>query len=228
MSQQINQPSSFTIKETAQHSPKRFNGVPMKKYLLSIAFILVLGWTMGCNNNAVNAPDQPSGQATVTGQNIQIIELPSPTDMTLMKKYRTGDWFTPGSDFELNVLAQFSTNSRFGNASFEASFNLPGNGLDVSQYITMMFNDNKMKVTFGPHGLQFAVPAILTYSATGVDLSSMPDGSEINLYYVNEESGLLEDMHTGTITYDKAMGTITCTGAAIPHFSEYAFGYIKK
>lgn len=216
--------ASTTPKKTTLNLKEWLTGATMKTYFIPLVVVILLGWTQGCNNNPVQAPDQTSS----TGQHIQLLDAPRTSGGALSKKYRTGDWFSTESGGELKISARFNTNNQFGTSTLNATFTLPANALKADSYIAMTFNDYKLQIQFNPHGLQFNVPAKLTYTATGIDLSSLPDGAEIKLYYVNEDSGSFEEMHSGTITYDKALGTISCVDGEIPHFSEYAFGYVKK
>ncbi|MFA6540579.1 MAG: hypothetical protein WCT99_03180 [Bacteroidota bacterium] len=216
--------ASTTTKKTALNRKEWLTGATMKRYFVPLVVVILIGWTPGCNSNPVQAPDQ----VTSAGQQIQLLDAPRSSGGALSKKYRTGDWFRAESGGELKISARFNSNNQFGTSTLNATFTLPGNALKADQYIAMTFDDYKLQIQFNPHGLQFNVPAKLTYTATGVDLSSLPDGTEIKLFYVNENSGSFEEMHSGTITYDKASGTISCVDGEIPHFSEYAFGYVKK
>jgi hypothetical protein len=219
--------------QTTLNVKEWLNGVTMKKLFTSIAVLFLIGWNLGCNSNPVQPSDHMSAPAAAAGQtaqmgSIQLLDVPLPTDISLSKKYWSGKWINAESGGTLTIKGQYNTNTKFKTATLTATFSVPQNALSNNQFILMSFDDAKLQVQFNPHGLQFKVPAKLSYTATGVDLSVLPAGTEIKLFYVDEQSGSFEEMNGGTITYDVETGTVSCTDAEIPHFSEYAFGYIKK
>lgn len=209
------------------------NGVTMKKIFTSIAVLFLIGWHLGCNSNPVQ-PSEPLSAQTVSAVqttpigSIKLLDVPLPTEKSLSKTYWSGKWFFAESGGTLTIKGQYYTNTRFRMATLTATFSVPPNAMSSNQYIVMSFDDAKLQVQFNPHGLQFKVPAKFSYTATGVDLSTLPAGTEIKLFYVDEQTGSFEEMKGGSISYDVESGTVTCTDAEIPHFSEYAFGYIKK
>lgn len=215
-------------KETTLHAKEWFKGGTMPKQFTSLVFAILFGWLLGCNSNPVQAPDQISNQDSPAGQKIQLLEVPAPAEVNLAKKYSVGGWVSANSGGKLEIKEQFRTKSEFKTATLTATLSIPKNGLSEDRYILMMLDDSNLQIKFNPHGLQFNVPAKLTYTATGLDLSSVPLGTEIKLYYYNAETGLFEEMRSGSITYDIKSGTVTCLDGEIPHFSIYAFGYIKK
>lgn len=220
--------SSKRRKETTQHAKEWFKGGTMQKQFTSLVFAILFGWLLGCNSNPIQAPDQISNQDSPVGQKIQLLEVPAPAEVNLAKKYSVGGWVSANSGGELEIREQFQTKSEFKTATLTATLSIPKNGLNEDRYISMRLDDSKLQIEFSPHGLQFNVPAKLTYTATGLDLSSVPVGAEIKLYYSNKGTGLFEEMRSGSITYDRESGTIVCLDGEIPHFSIYAFGYIKK
>ncbi len=120
----------------------------------------------------------------------------------------------------------------------ESSYNNAGGGLDISlkilpwsipqnTYISMSTDDaylmGDVYLTFGPHGTLFNPPALLTFKASGLDLSGInPD--LVNIFYVNEDTGLWELMPSESITVDVEAGYIEVINAEFSHFSRYAIG----
>ncbi|GAB4364829.1 MAG: hypothetical protein Kow0042_03670 [Calditrichia bacterium] len=80
-----------------------------------------------------------------------------------------------------------------------------------------------VSVTFQPHGTTFSQPAILNLSAHGVDFSSV-DPTEIDIFYVNQETGQWEPMQRDSLLIDVNAGTLQVVNARLPHFSRYAVG----
>jgi hypothetical protein len=215
-------------KETSLHAKEWFQGGTMKKQFTSLVLAILFGWLLGCNSNPVQVPDQISNQDSPAGQKMHLLELPAPADVNLAKKYSVASWISADAGGKLEISEQFQNKSGYKTATVTATLSIPENALNEDRYISMQLDDSKLQIKFNPDGLQFNVPAKLSYTVTGLNLSSVPVGTEIKLYYCNRETGMFEEMHSGSITYDIKSGTITCLNAEIPHFSEYAFGYIKK
>jgi hypothetical protein len=190
----------------------------MQKQFTSFVLAILFGWMLGCNSNPVHVPDQNSVQVSPAGQKVQLLELPGTAGMNLAKKSSASGSISPDSGGQLEVVTQFQT----------ATLTVPKNAVKKGVDISMAFDDCKAQISFGPEGLQFKKDAMLNYTAAGLDLSSVPVGTVINLYYYNETTGAYEQMSSESITYDKKAGTLTCVNGDIPHFCIYAFGYIKR
>ena len=198
----------------------------MKKQFTSFVLAILFGWLLGCNSNPVQGPDQNSNQVSPAGQQIQLLELPGTAGMNLAKTSSVASsvlrWVSADSGGELECGEQFGT------VTVTATLSIPENALSEGRYISMRLDDpRRLQIEFGPDGLQFNVSAKLSCTVTGLDLSFVPVGAEIKLYYCNQKTGKFEQMTSASITYDRISGTLTCLNAGIPHFSMYAFGYIK-
>ena len=199
----------------------------MQKQFTSFVLAILFGWLMGCNSNPVQGPDKNSGQVSPAGQQIQLLELPGTTGMDLAKTSSVASsvrqWVSADSG------GQLVCGDQFGRITITATLSIPQNGLSEDQYISMRLDPSKrLQIEFGPDGLQFNVPANLSCTVTGLDMFWVPLGAEINLYYCNQKTGTFQQMPSGSITYDRKSGTLTCSNIEIPHFCLYAFGYIKR
>ena len=199
-----------------------FKGGSMQKQFTSFVLAILFGWLLGCNSNPVQGPDQNSNQVSPAGQQVQLLELPASAGMSLAKISSAGQWIRARSGGNVEI------DEHFRGVAVSVTLSIPKKALSDDQYISMTLDDSKLKIDFDPNGLQFNVPAELSYTATGLDLSSLPAGVTLKLYYCNQKTGKFEEMNAENITYDRLLGTITCVNADIPHFSIYAFGYIKK
>jgi hypothetical protein len=160
------------------------------------------------------------GRAT----NCAITLLPLPTSY----------WKSPGSSstglissrYGGRVRVDYSYFSIFGKrVSVSATFTVPPGAVDQDTYVTMSLDDKYIGMKFKPGGLKFKVPAELDFSASGLDLLSLPFGKSVSLYYVNLFGGTFEKVNTSGVSAGKFQGTIVCNNAQINHFSRYAFGY---
>ena len=190
----------------------------MQKQFTSFVLAILFGWMLGCNSNPVQVPDQKSNTVSAAGQQIQLLELPGPSGVNLAKTNPVTILVNADSGGEVEVTGQFQT----------ATLTVPKNALSRNQDISMLFNGSKTQIGFGPEGLQFKKHAKLNYTATGLDFSSVPFGTVINLYYYNEKTGTYEEMNSDIILYNRWAGTLICINGDIPHFCIYAFGYIKR
>ncbi len=75
-------------------------------------------------------------------------------------------------------------------------------------------------VTFGPHGLVFKTPGTLLLKADNITFAK--NAKTVHLYYLN--NGTMKPMPSTWGSYVKKSDWNLVAGAAIPHFSRYAFG----
>jgi hypothetical protein len=106
-----------------------------------------------------------------------------------------------------------------------ATLSIPPGAIDKDRYITMSVDDKYVALKFVPGGLKFNVPAKLDVNVTGLDLSILPFGAQVSLYYVNDSGVVTEKENVGGINTNRLFGSIRCDDADINHFSRYAFGY---
>jgi hypothetical protein len=106
-----------------------------------------------------------------------------------------------------------------------ATLTVPPGAVDKDTYVTMSLDDKYIGLKFKPGGLKFKVPAELDFSASGLNLSLLPFGKTVSLYYVNELTSTYEKVNASGVSAGKFQGTIVCNNADINHFSRYAFGY---
>lgn len=109
--------------------------------------------------------------------------------------------------------------------SYDLSIMFPAGALPYDATISISFDkrtfaDNGL-VTFWPHGIVFHTPGTLSLSATNIDFVKKND--VVNFYY--DANGVMQLMPDSWGSVTKKRGsTSVSAGAAIPHFSAYAFG----
>lgn len=106
-----------------------------------------------------------------------------------------------------------------------ATLSVPPGAIDKDTYVTMSVDDKYLALKFKPSGLKFNIPAELDFNATGLDLSILPFGAPISLYYVNDYGVMTEKENAESISANRFYGSVVCNDGEIPHFSRYAFGY---
>lgn len=124
------------------------------------------------------------------------------------------------------LSANYSYMSVLGKkVTVSATFTVPPGAVNQDTYVTMSFNTLNVGVDFIPNGLRFNVPAELDFSASGLDIASLPLGVPVSLWFVNLYPWMFEKQNALSISTNKWYGTLVCKDAQIKHFSRYAFGY---
>lgn len=99
--------------------------------------------------------------------------------------------------------------------------------IEESNRFTMGIDDEyflaDLDVTFGPHGTQFSIPALLNISIDGIDLTGV-DPNATHLYYDNQDTGEWELMECDSIIINIEEGELDVINGKLPHFSRYAIG----
>jgi hypothetical protein len=103
---------------------------------------------------------------------------------------------------------------------------IPANSMSQDAEVSLTIDDMDFKgtldVVFGPHGMTFNDPALLTIKAEGINLSGINAGS-LWIYYDNPLTGLWEPMVCERFIISNS-GMIHVKNAELPHFSRYAIG----
>jgi hypothetical protein len=121
------------------------------------------------------------------------------------------------------LRANYSYYSILGKkVTLSATFTVPPGAVNRDTYVTMSFDGLNVGVDFLPNGLKFNIPAELDFSASGLDLTTLPLGVPVSLYFVN---WTFEKQNALSISTNKWYGILVCKDAQIKHFSRYAFGY---
>jgi hypothetical protein len=104
---------------------------------------------------------------------------------------------------------------------------IPANSMSVSADVSLTLDDENfmgdLDLVFGPHGLTFSSPALLSIKAVGLDLSQVQT-QNLKLYYVNTDTGEWEEMKYDRMIINKDYGFIYVENGRLPHFSRYAIG----
>jgi hypothetical protein len=85
------------------------------------------------------------------------------------------------------------------------------------------FFQGNFDVLFAPHGITFSSPALLTIEIKNADLTGF-DPDDLELFYINQQTGQWEEIHCCEIIVDINTGYIKVINAEIAHFSRYAIG----
>ncbi|HTX99791.1 MAG TPA: hypothetical protein VMG09_07205 [Bacteroidota bacterium] len=102
---------------------------------------------------------------------------------------------------------------------------IPAGAVSSPQTISINVDKNSPQISaeFGPSGLVFNTPLLLTVQATGIDMSAFNATDHIDLWYVNS-TGWVSAMQYSKFKFDTRKGTLDVKDIQIPHFSRYCFG----
>lgn len=205
------------------------------KRIVCIAAIGIAAFFVGScsmvDNPVSTAPVQPTvaavdQQSPELGKGITFIKMPREAELRLAKVTSTKYILaSAGGTLSVNYRDyDLETGQRL---AIKASLEVPANALSQGTWLSMELNEEVLGFTFGPHGTVFAVPALLNIAAKGLDLSSVPADAQVNLYYLNDATGEFVVMQSEGLTVDRARGILICRNGQLPHFSRYAFGYVR-
>jgi hypothetical protein len=175
----------------------------------------------------VDQSTQPNSSAGA----ITLISLPKAASNSLKKTDYDVELITATNGGKLSIAYNYQSTK--GPVNVQVSLNIPGGALQYDQYLTMALDEATLSgsvfvnTIFGPHGTTFLVPALLNIHATGLDLSSLPSNVKVQLYYYNPDINTYTLMVTKSTNYNLTSGMIKCQDGQLPHFSRYAFGYVK-
>ena len=192
---------------------------------LAIAFL-------SCRENPVNSVPDKSAQPQVSQKSVTFIPLPkAPTG--LKKELAVTKWISARNGGMMNITYNYPVAGTSRQITVLATLRIPAYALPYSQYLTMRLDDQTlsgsvdMNVVFGPHGTRFLKPALLSIVTTGLDLSSIPQDANVQLYYYNSDVDTYEPMIVKSEQFNLHSGMIQCLDGELPHFSRYAFGYVR-
>jgi hypothetical protein len=202
---------------------------------ISIMVICILAFALlSCRENPVTSVTDKSAQSQSTEKSITFIPLPkAPAGLKKGRILTDTKLITVRSGGLLQIDANYPIEGTNDKVTVHVKLQIPPYALPYSQYLTMTLDEETLSgsvgvnVVFGPHGTTFLKPALLDIDADGLELSSLPPDTKVQLYYFNPDSGNFELMTVKKATYNFNAGKIQCLDGQLPHFSRYAFGYVR-
>lgn len=199
----------------------------MKPSSILLILILFFGALFGgCDQNGVVDPLQHSvtaeginktgGVSTIGNLLVSLISLPSGEGKNIPVSTTQTVTRSGGGKLQLS----YTYKSFLGiNVSRTATFTVAPYAVKKNVDVTMSFDTTCLGVRFKPEGLVFSKPALLDFSANGLNILNVL----YNLYW-DDENGNYVQMKTDGISINVLTGSLTCSKAQIPHFSRYGFG----
>lgn len=168
--------------------------------LLACSSLLIASF--GCNPGAVTAPDSATDVAVVESPNFVRI---------LSTSKGANDAPQPAAFVSQTISAAHGgaiTNGRI-------TLYFPAGALDQDTEITMeMFTDGTLGAEFGPHGIEFNKPVVMSMDLTGTSAEGLADITSV--LYDNEELGRFERMER------TPSGDASLVSSLLNHFCKYS------
>jgi hypothetical protein len=198
--------------------------------IINVLLICVLTLLfLSCTENPPTGITDNSTQSLSSAGAITFIPLPASS--SLKKEIQISDSKAINAEKGGKLEVSDTYQGKNGTVSVSASLTVPKNALPCDETLTMTLGEETVSgsvdVIFGPHGTKFLVPALLNIDAHGLDLSMIPPNANVQLYYLNLDNNTYELMVVKKTSFDIKQGQIKCQDGQLPHFSRYAFGYVK-
>jgi hypothetical protein len=188
-------------------------------------FLITAFFFFSCSQTdvSVNTLDPVAVRSNLSQLSLSVLDLPLSSSPSIQKQSEPV-LITPDSGGIVTLTNAYrSTNGREVSVSLTLTF-CPGSVLTPTT-ISMKLDQRKAMAHFFPEGTVFAKPVLLDARMTGMDFSSLSKNPNIALYYIG--NNIIEKINSGSLSWDAPAGTLSCSGAQIPHFSIYGFGFTK-
>jgi hypothetical protein len=191
----------------------------MKLSITAITAIVITSLLMGCaeTNNPVSAP------ATGNTPAVSVLDLPASASHSLAK-VSDPVVITPQDGGVVTVTNTYTTLTG-KTASMIMTLTFDPGTVTAPTTVTIALDDRKVMADFSPSGTVFQKPAHLDADITGLNLSTLPATTKLNLYYLSGSN--IEKIAVQTLNWDATTGTLQCRGGMLQHFSIYGFGFTK-
>jgi hypothetical protein len=195
--------------------------------ICSLTFIF-----LSCTENPLTSVPEKTTQPQTSEKSITFIPLPkAPAGLKKGGILYDSELISARKGGKLQI--DYTYQDAADKITVSITLTVPKYALPYDQVLTMTLDEETLtgsidvNVVFGPHGTNFLTPALLDIDTKGLDLSSLPPDADVQLYYFDPDSGNYEPMGAKKETCNFKKGEIRCKGGRLPHFSRYAFGYVR-
>ncbi len=208
--------------------------VTVQRFIVGVlAFVLAL-LALSCTENPLTSVPEKATQPQVSEKAITFIPLPkAPAGLKKDGVLSVSKLISARYGGMLQIDANYPIEGTNNKVVVHVKLQIPRYALPYDQTLTMTLDEETLtgsvdvNVVFGPHGTRFLRPALFDIDADGLNLSSLPPDTKVQLYYFNPDSGNYEPMNVKKAMYNFRAGKIQCLDGELPHFSRYAFGYVR-
>lgn len=192
----------------------------MKKLFLLTAMMIGL-FLVGCqdSNNLVG----PENTVGTPGNSVSFLKLPASLEPRPLHK-PIPFLITPQSGGVVHYSDTYQ--SAKGPVTVDVKLNFPPGAVSDSMIVVVDISNDQLtgelKMDFGPSPTSFLKPALLTFTAQGLDPASMPsDASAITFVFM--DNGNYVPMTAKKISINLDKGELNVLDGEVPHFSRYGW-----
>src|ERR1035437_7151788 len=189
----------------------------MKKIL---ALLILAGIIFaGCTDLKLNNVSQPEKGANT------LIPIPGKTGLSSETVYTTTSIVDGSVGDTLTINASYmGDNGKL--VTLNLSMIIPAGAFNGVRTITLTADDQYAAVSCSP-AMVFDKSLLLDYSYTGLNIKSLNLPKAKNGFYFIPDSGILEAIASSSFLIDTKSGSLSVTGAQIPHFSRFGWATIN-
>jgi hypothetical protein len=189
----------------------------MKKILviLSLAGILLAG----CTDVKLNDVSQPEKGT------YKLVPIPGRTGLSSETAYSTTSSVngTIGGTMTINA-SYIGDNGE--TVTLNVSMTIPAGAFSGVRTITLTADDQFAALACSP-SMVFDKNLLLDFSYTGLNFKTVDLPKAKNGFYFISDSGILESIASSSFLINKYSGSLSVTGAQIPHFSRFGWATIN-
>jgi len=200
------------------------NRLHMISGIILVVVVTLLG---GCStlDNPAGVPANPAVGTGSVSPTPTLIFLPRSGGGPLSKDITVSQFVTALSGGLLRVHGDYLDEERGVTVRMDWCLRIAPHSISESGWFSIALDEEALAADFGPDGTVFRTPALLDMTTTGLDLSAVPEGAEVHLYWYNPATGSWELTSAKKITLSRSEGKIVCKDGEIGHFSRYGFGF---
>ena len=189
----------------------------MKKILLFLALAGIV--LTGCSDVKLNNANQPE-KATY-----KLVQIPGKTGLSNETVYTTTCIIDGSIGGTMTINASYMGNNG-QSVSLNVSMTIPAGAFSGVRTITLTADDQYALLVCSP-SMTFDKNILLDFSYTGLDIKTVDLPKYKNGFYFISDSGNLEAIASNGFLIDKKSGSLSVTGAQIPHFSRFGWATIN-
>ncbi len=213
----------------------------MRYSIFPLSLIVGIFFMGGCTEQdfSTTAPSAAVSEIIpINSEQNQLSFLSLPSINASMQKSSVSRFITVRDGGEIFLTEQFTftwlhhkKGEKEATVTVQMTLKFPSNSVPYDANVDAVLNRDivgaSVGIEFGPHGMAFNKPAEMTLEVWGLFLDGV-DQSNSGFYYVNGPNNTWIRTEVSEIKVDIPNKYLKVKNAKLPHFSQYAFAYVKK
>ena len=188
----------------------------MKKLLILLSIVGML--LAGCTDVKLNNVNQPEKGA------YKLVPIPGRTELSSEAVYTTTSSIDGSVGGTMTINASYMGDNGLP-VTLNVLMTIPAGAFSGVRTITLTADDQYAALACSP-SMVFDKNLLLDFSYTGLNLKTVDLPKAKNGFYFISDSGILESIPSSGFLIDKKSGSLSVTGAQIPHFSRFGWATI--